>query len=414
VRVQIQKDQLRIGEALPWDVYDADGHRIFKRGFVFRSHDSLSRIMQMELYYDAEGRQRLSHPPLGRQSAWETMPETESRRRQVIYEFAESVEEINKQIGGNIFHLIDYAIASEERICEQIINGATDQLQRLNSLIDNVIHAYTLSPDACLAAVHMDYEHSLSSLQPVYTAFLCLLMAEGLTLSPAQQYALVAAALTANLGMFKYFDFLVNRSSPLDEEELVFVRAHPEASYTMLRANHVENDIWLNAILQHHERGDGGGYPKGLQRDAISLEASILAAVDTYIAMVTPRAYRRALMPKAAMQQIYKTAVATDDLISIGLIKQLSIYPPGSLVRLANQEIAVVVEQNKHDPVAPKVAAIGHSAERLYSQYIIRQSITPSYKIIDAYQPETPVEIDMNRLWHGDTKLSFNAQLKGQ
>ena len=110
------------------------------------------------------------------------------------------------------------------------------------------------------------------------------------------------------------------------------------------------------------------------------------------------------------MQQIYKTAVAEDDLISIGLIKQLGVYPPGSLVRLANQEIAVVVERNRHDSVAPKVAAIGHFAGRFYAQYVIRQSDTPSYEIIDVYQPETPVGIDMNRIWHSETPVTFSAQ----
>ena len=393
MRTPIQKGQIKIGEALPWDVFTAEGRRIFRKGFIFRSKESLSRVTKMELFYERPT------PQQGKTSFAALIPETQARRRQVIYEFAADKEEIDKQIGGNIFHLIDYCIAAEEHISEQITGGATDQLAALNLLTENVIHAFALSSEACLAAVHMDYEHHLSSMQPVYTAFLCLLMAEGLNLQAEKIHSLVAAALTANLGMFKYFDFLVNRSTALDEEESAFVYAHPEASYQLLRDNHVSDEIWLTAVLQHHERGDGSGYPAGLKREAISLEASILAAVDTYVAMVTPRAYRKSLMPKTAMQQIYKTAVAKDDLVSIGLIKQLSIYPPGSLVRLANQEIAIVVERNKHDSVAPKVAAVGHSLDRLYNQYILRQCDTPSYKIVDVYQPESPVEIDMNLLW---------------
>jgi HD-GYP domain-containing protein (c-di-GMP phosphodiesterase class II) len=397
LRVPIQHGQFKIGEALPWDVYTVEGRRIFRKGFIFRSTESLSRVMQMELYREVDAApQKEAHSPS------ETAPDIQSRRRQVIYEFAADKKDIDKQIAGNIFRLIDYCIASEEHICEQITGGSTDQLVQLSSLIEHVLHAFSVSPDACLAAVHMDYEHHLSSMQPVYTAFLCLLMAEGLNLTIQNKCSLVAAALTANLGMFKYFDFLVNRSTPLDEEETAFVRAHPESSHKLLRDNLVSDETWLNAVLQHHERGDGRGYPAGLKRDAILLEASILAAVDTYVAMVTPRAYRKSLLPKVAMQQIYKTSVARDDLIGIGLIKQLSIYPPGSLVRLANQEIAVVVERNKHDSVAPKVAAIGHNLGRLYANYILRQSDTPSYKIVDVYQPETPVEIDMNQLWQCD------------
>jgi HD-GYP domain-containing protein (c-di-GMP phosphodiesterase class II) len=405
LRTAIQKGRLKIGEALPWDVYNAEGRRIFRKGFIFRSQESLSRIMQMELYCEDDRPQ----PEISPHGA-EYSTDSEVRRRLVIYEFANNQEEIKKQVGASIFHLIDYCIAVEEKICEEITQGATDQLGQLDILVSNVIHVFSSYPEACLAAVHMDYEHHLSSMQPVYTAFVCLLMAEGISLSPERKRALVGAALTANLGMFKYFDFLVNRSTRLDEEEAAFVRAHPEASQRMLLSNHVTDEIWLNAVLQHHERGDGRGYPAGLTRDVITMEASILAAVDTYIAMVTPRAYRKALLPKIAMQQIYRTAVAEDDLISIGLIKQLGVYPPGSLVRLANQEIAVVVERNKLDSVAPMVAAIGHSPERLYAQYIIRQSDSPNYEIIDVYQPETPVEVDMNRIWHSDTPITFSVQ----
>lgn len=397
MRTPIQHGQFKIGEALPWDVFTVEGRRIFRKGFIFRSTESLSRVKHMELYREVDDVAQEDTRTLS-----ETTPETQARRRQVIYEFAAHKKDIDKQIAGNIFHLIDYCIALEEQVCEQITGGATDQLTKLGLLVEHIQHAFAVSPDACLAAVHMDYEHHLSSMQPVYTAFLCLLMAEGLNLPVQNKYSLVAAALTANLGMFKFFDFLVNRSMPLDEEETAFVRAHPESSHKLLRDNLVSDEVWLNAVLQHHERGDGRGYPAGLKRDAISPEASILAAVDTYVAMVTPRAYRKSLLPKIAMQQIYKTSVARDDLIGIGLIKQLSIYPPGSLVRLANQEIAVVVERNKHDSVAPKVAAIGRNLGRLYTNYVLRQSDTPSYKIIDVYQPETPVEIDMNQIWQCD------------
>jgi len=405
LRTAIQKGRLKIGEALPWDVYNAEGRRIFRKGFIFRSKESLSRIMQMELYCE-DGRPS----PETSQHATGYSTASDVRRRLVIYEFAKNQEEIEKQIGASIFHLIDYCIAVEEKICEEITQGATDQAGQLETLVSNIMHVFASYPEACLAAIHMDYEHHLSSMQPVYSAFLCLLMAEGLNLPSERRHALVGAALTANLGMFKYFDFLVNRSTRLDEDEAAFVRAHPEASHRMLLGNHISDEAWLGAVLQHHERGDGRGYPAGLMRNAISIEASILAAVDTYVAMVTPRAYRKPLLPKIAMQQIYKTAVAEDDLISIGLIKQLGVYPPGSLVRLANQEIAVVVERNRHDSVAPKVAAIGHFAGRLYAQYVIRQSDTPSYEIIDVYQPETPVGIDMNRIWHSETPVTFSAQ----
>ena len=410
MRTRIKPGQIKIGIALPWDVYNGEGRRIFRKGFIFHSKESLQRVSGLELYYaPAAG----AAPPAVSTAAMAvaaTDPEAEARRREVMYEFAQSQAHIDELIRGNIFRFIDYSIAVIGDLNERITGGETGQFEKLDALIHNLIRGYNMAPDAFLGAMHLEYEHPLSNLQPVYTVFGCLSMAEALNLAQEKVYSLVGAALTANLGMYRYFDLLVNRSTPLDEEEIAFLHTHPELSHKLLRENAVSDELWLNIVLQHHERGDGKGYPRGLKREDILLEASILAAVDTYIAMVTPRAYRKPLMPKIAMQTMYKTAVATDDLISIGLIKQLGIYPPGSLVRLANQEIAVVLERNRQHPVAPRVAAIGQLQGRYYPQVIKRDTDSPAYKILDAFQPESPIEIDLNQLWRGEIGIGFDAQ----
>ena len=225
------------------------------------------------------------------------------------------------------------------------------------------------------------------------------MMAEGLQLAKDNRHSLVGAALTANLGMFEYFNTLVNRDASLTDQEQAYLRTHPQISHKLLLNNGIKDPLWLTTVLQHHERSDGSGYPEKLRHDTILQEASVLAAADTYIAMVTPRAYRKLLSPKVTLQHMYKTAVAQNDSISIGLIKQLGIYPPGTLVRLANQEIAVVVERNKQDSVAPMVAVIGNSMGVMYQKYVMRASTDTTHRIIDAYQPHGPIQIDMNRLW---------------
>lgn len=389
----MDKSLLKLGEPLRWDIYNAAGSRIFRKGFIFRTKESLLRLKEIDLFRE------VSEGTVTPEQAQPESTTPATRHRKVMYEFASGNPERQQQIGGNIFYFLDYCIASEATICKQILNGATDQAEALLQLIEEISFAYRCAADACLGAVHMDYAHPLSSLQPVYTAILCLMMADGLNLDEHKRNGLVGAALTANLGMYKYFDILVNRNSQLDAEEQAYIHAHPQASNKYLRENGIEDKNWLTTVLQHHERGDGSGYPARLTHDEILPEASILAAIDTYIAMVTPRAYRKPLPPKVALQRIYKAAVARDDVIGIGLIKQLGIYPPGTLVRLANQEIGVVVERNQQESVAPRVAVIGNVMGACYSEYPVRDSASPTYRIIDVYQSASPVQIDMNKLW---------------
>jgi HD-GYP domain-containing protein (c-di-GMP phosphodiesterase class II) len=82
-----------------------------------------------------------------------------------------------------------------------------------------------------------------------------------------------------------------------------FIRSHPQAGYDILK----EIDFpWPVAqiVLQHHERIDGSGYPKGLKGDEILLEAKILAVSDVVEAMSSHRPYRPALGIDKALEEI--------------------------------------------------------------------------------------------------------------
>ena len=59
-------------------------------------------------------------------------------------------------------------------------------------------------------------------------------------------------------------------------------------------------------IAIYHERNDGSGYPKGLKGDEIRIEAKIIAVADSYDAMTSDRAYRNALTPSEAMDELKK------------------------------------------------------------------------------------------------------------
>jgi HD-GYP domain-containing protein (c-di-GMP phosphodiesterase class II) len=83
------------------------------------------------------------------------------------------------------------------------------------------------------------------------------------------------------------------------------MRTHPAIGARLIGP--VASDI-AEWVLAHHERIDGGGYPRGLAGDAIPLEARILAAADAFEAMTSDRPYRRALPRELAIAQLRKHA----------------------------------------------------------------------------------------------------------
>jgi hypothetical protein len=137
-------------------------------------------------------------------------------------------------------------------------------------------------------------------------------------------------------------------------------------------------------VLHHHERLDGSGYPHGLRGEDIPCPTRLLAIVDIYTAMLRPRTYRDAMPARMALRSIFlERGQLVDDALAAALIKELGVYPPGTLVRLANDEIGIVVRRGEdatHPLVFRLMTAEGYRA----SVTVARDTREPEFRIVDA------------------------------
>ncbi len=87
---------------------------------------------------------------------------------------------------------------------------------------------------------------------------------------------------------------ILNKKGPLNEDEWNFMKKHPEIGYKILEDTGYIKKESATIVLQHHERVNGSGYPKGLQGDEIHLFGKICSLADTFDAMTTRRSYQKA------------------------------------------------------------------------------------------------------------------------
>lgn len=117
--------------------------------------------------------------------------------------------------------------------------------------------------------------------------------AVALGLTPDRVQRIQAAGVLHDLGKLGIADAILFKSGPLDEAEWREMKRHPEVGARILEhAGLPDISSW---IREHHERMDGGGYPRGISGETIALEARILAVADAYEAMTTDRPYRSAM-----------------------------------------------------------------------------------------------------------------------
>ncbi len=114
------------------------------------------------------------------------------------------------------------------------------------------------------------------------------------------------AGILHDIGKIAIPDAILRKQGPLDDAEWMEMRRHPELGARMLTGPGMQ-DVrgW---VLAHHERPDGGGYPRGLVGDQIPMEAAILAVANAYEAMTADRPYRRSLGDVAARAELRRHA----------------------------------------------------------------------------------------------------------
>lgn len=260
------------------------------------------------------------------------------------------------------------AISEATRVnCKRILRQTLEDfesktivdLSEMSTSIHNIIDEILANPDIQIslndigAADEYTFSHSVST--TVYS----LLIAAQLGYNRQMMERLAAGSLLHDMGKILLDKKILNKEGELSPEEFEHIKLHTNYGYDMLKKCINLTELSRIIALQHHERMDGSGYPAACPAGELHEFVRIVALADVYDALVTDRCYRRKWSSNNAVNYLIENAETKFDLklVSI-LIKQIAIYPNGSMVRLSTNEIGIVKEQNKSFPLRPVIRVI--------------------------------------------------------
>jgi putative nucleotidyltransferase with HDIG domain len=156
-------------------------------------------------------------------------------------------------------------------------------------------------------------------------AALAVAIGERFGLTAARLRALAIGGLLHDIGKLSVPNSILQKPGPLDDAEFAVIKRHPAHGYELLTELGGFNDTVVHLVLDHHERLDGSGYPRGIEANELSLETRILAVCDVYDALVSPRVYRAAWTPERALELLRsETGTAFDADCGEALVEILS------------------------------------------------------------------------------------------
>lgn len=226
-----------------------------------------------------------------------------------------------------------------ETIISEIVSGKTC-VSGLAEIISADAYTFAHSVDVCVWAVTAG----------------CKLKYDRQTL-----LRLGVGSLLHDLGKSKVPGEILNKPGKLTPAEYEEVKKHPLWSYRMLRfeAEDKIDPVSAAITLDHHERFDGSGYPRGIKGQEISEMAGLCAIADVWSAMTTDRVYRPAL-PR---QEVYEMLMGSGGVMfDFGIAKTflscVQPYPVGTLVWLSTGDLANVVQVKEAFPFRPTVLVV--------------------------------------------------------
>ncbi len=357
--------RIRTGEPVPWSIFDADGLLLLKKGLPVEDERQLREltsrgvVTQEMLGFDLpNSRSRVRSPRATRKSGspfwiWENLQKRLKRLSKTIAEpesgFVEDVRELAALVDSSA-----------------------------NQNIDAACFFVTQSSGADYPISHM-----------IHTAIICSVVARRLAWDDEKRMHAICAALTMNLGMVDLQERLWSAQGALTDRARSLIRTHPANGVRILQGAGLSDPSWLDAVRQHHENSEGTGYPGGVPPSEV---ADLVGKADVLSARISPRKYRRGFSPSRALRDLYLRNEERQDQVIMAMIHVFGIYPPGSFVRLANNEIGVVVSRGASS-ITPVVAAVIDRQGIPHGVPVRRDTGLPHHKIRSDLPP------DSVRLW---------------
>ena len=192
------------------------------------------------------------------------------------------------------------------------------------------------------------YEHSLN------VALLSVLIGTWLKVPKNSLSNLATAGILHDIGKMSIPDKIINKKGHLTTDEFKICKTHALLSYESTKRIPLLSPSVLQAVLFHHERLDGSGYPTHLKKDTIPLFARIIAVADVFDAITSNRCYTNKENPLYALKSIYEESFSKlDPRICTTLIHNISKFYEGQKILLNNDKTAYILKLNMNNYTKP-------------------------------------------------------------
>ena len=341
--------QLKPGMKIDQSIVDRLGRNLVARGAILDEYviDSLLKLGVMNVYIQ-EG-------------------EMDPDEEKVIISPAaqEKIEKLHTEDRSKVTLSASVRARVAEGI-QYIYNNADngDLADATNSITNDLLDAIDSNDAIAIDIGELKTSDEYTFKHSVDVATIAMILGKQQGLSKREVYELGVAGLLHDVGKTKVPLDILNKPARLDDNEFEVMKQHSVFGYRMLQESPDFSKAISMAVLQHHEKINGLGYPMGVKDPQITPFAKILSVADIYDALITERPYKPAFSQRDAVEMIMSMTGELDMKAMKSFLESMILYPVGSIVELSNGEKAKVVRNSPYYILRPTV--VGVKSGRVY------------------------------------------------
>lgn len=235
------------------------------------------------------------------------------------------------------------------------LNSGFD-VSKVNRVVKDLITEMMTSKDLLIALVEMRTANDSGFYHSLNTTVLSVITGMALGYNVKKLLQLACGALFHDIGIVLLPAALINKKTPLTPDENALVMKHSELGFDILRKKNGVSLLSAHVALQHHEKFDGSGYPRGLLGQEISELAKIVSITAIYDNLVSVSREIGRVLPHQAVEYMtsYSGKWFDPDILQV-FIKTIALFPVGSTVLLNSGDLGLVTKANKNFPTRPTI-----------------------------------------------------------
>lgn len=363
----LRLEEIKLSEPLVDSLYDSDGKLLMQRGSMMTADKLKAFALKGLRYLELGAPSGETEANVSAVATLESPEAVEQWNGETPTEIAPvvtrsttnpSIRPLDATKAETIAQLVGRASITVEELGKQLADGSLRDATPIRNVADEFLQELQSDSDQTIATALKQNADQQLAVRSVQLSVLSIAIARAMKMTVEEQATVGSAAMLHDMALFELPENERHSPELMRPESRRVYESHPAIAYDMLeKVRDIDGTVRI-IVLQAHEQADGTGFPRRISITRTHRLARVVNLADAYLTLVGCGQGSQNIYPADAIAYLmhHSCQGRFDSVATCGLVRAVSLFPLGTLVRLSDNRTARVARAGGDNPLTPIVA----------------------------------------------------------